>query len=102
MINCKDISSCDLQRCLLGESTNGDSDEDGKDVDQGIALPAAANLQHPMLESMLDARPPPNDHSHRVAVIAAIDVLAPLVDKFYNVAGKAPHPDAVIPKIESD
>ena len=23
-------------------------------------------------------------------------------DEFYNVAGKAPHPDAVIPKVESE
>ena len=26
---------------------------------------------------------------------------APVVDKFYNTVGKAPHPNAVIPKVES-
>ena len=101
MINCSDISSCDSQRPLLGESTNGDSDEDEGGVDQGVTLPAAEDLQRPLPESVLVARPPANDQSRPIAANAGADVRAPVEDEFYNAVGKAPHPNAVIPKVES-
>ena len=55
MINCSDISSCDSQRRLLGESTDGNSDEDDAGVDQGVTLPATADLQRSLPESIIDA-----------------------------------------------
>ena len=110
MINCSDMSSCDSQRHLLGESCDGDSNEDDEGVDQGITLhaatksqqplPTATNPQQPLPESTLDARPP-NDHSCSAASNAAANVLALIVDKFYNAIGKTPHPDTIIPKVES-
>ena len=99
LINCSDISSCDSQRPLLGESTDGDSDQDENGMDQGVTLPTAEDLQR--LESVLVARPPVDDQSRPIAVNAKADVRAPVEDEFYNAAGKAPHPDSVIPKVES-
>ena len=55
VINCSDISSCDSQRRMLGESTDGDSDEDDRGVDQGVTLPVAADLQRPLPESVIVA-----------------------------------------------
>ena len=101
MINCSNISSCDSQRSLLGESTDGDSDEDDGGVDQGVTLHAAADLQSPLAESIIDARPPSDDHSCPTASNAGADVRALVEDEFYNSAGKAPRPDAIIPKVES-
>ena len=101
VINCSDISSCDMQRRLLGESTNGDSDEDDGGVDQGITLPAAIDLQRPLPKSIIVARPPADDHSRPTAANVGADVRALIEDEFYNAAGKAPHPDVVIPKVES-
>ena len=59
LINCNDISSCGSPRPLLGESTDGDSDQDERGVDQGVTLPTAIDLQRP--ESVLVARPPADD-----------------------------------------
>ena len=99
LINCSDISSCDSPRPLLGESTDGDSDQDERGVDQKITLLAAEDLQWPKL--VLVARPPTDDQSRPIAANAGVDVRAPIEDEFYNAAGKAPHPDSVIPKVES-
>ena len=99
LINCSDISSCGSPRPLLGESTDGDSDEDERGVDQGVTLPVAKDLQRP--ESVLVARPPADDQSHPIAANDGADVRAPVEDEFYNAAGKAPYPNSVIPKVES-
>ena len=99
LINCSDISSCDSQRPLLGESTDGDSDQDERGMDQGVTLPASEDLQR--LESDLVARPPADDQSRPIVANAGADVHAPVKDEFYNAVEKAPHPDSVIPKVES-
>ena len=101
VINCSNMSSCDSQRRLLGESMDGDSDEDDGGVDQGVTLPAGANLQRPLAESIIVARPPVDDLSRSAATNAGADVPSPVEDEFYNAARKAPHLDAVIPKVES-
>ena len=80
MINCSNISSCDSQRRLLGESTDGDSNEDDGGVDQGVTLPATADLQRPLPESIIVAQPPADDHSHHAAANAGADVPAPVED----------------------
>ena len=48
VINYSNISSYDLQRHVLGESTDGDSDEDNEGVDQGVAFHAVADPQQPL------------------------------------------------------
>ena len=98
LINCSDISSCGSPRPLLGESTDGDSNQDERGVDQGVTLPVAEDLQRP--ESVLVARPLADDQSRPIATNAGADVRALVEDEFYNAVGKAPHPDSVIPKVE--
>ena len=99
LINCSDVSSCGSPRPLLGESADGDSDQDERGMDQGVTLLAAEDLQRP--ELVLVAHPPTDHQSRPIATNAGADVRAPVEDEFYNAAGKAPHPDSVIPKVES-
>ena len=68
-------------------------------MDQGVTLPVAEDLQRH--ESVLVARPAADDQSCPIAANAKADVRAPVDDEFYNAAGKAPHPDSIIPKVES-
>ena len=63
-------------------------------MDQGVTLLAATDLQRPLPESIIDARPLANDHSRPAAANAGADVPAPVVDEFYNAARKVSHPDA--------
>ena len=97
LMNCSNISSCDLQRHLLGESTNGDSIENDKGVNQGVAFPTTTNPQQPLPQPTLDARPAPDAPS----LTAAAFVSALVVEEFYNASEKALHPDTIIPKVES-
>ena len=99
LINCNNISSCGSPRPLLGESIDGDSDQDERGVDQGVTMPAVEDLQRP--KSVLVARPPADDQSRPIAANAGADVRTPVEDEFYNAAGKAPQPDSIIPKVES-
>ena len=101
VINCSNISSCDLQRHLLGESTDGNSDEDDKCIDQKVAFPVVVDLQQPLLQPTLDAHPAPDNCSHRAALTTIASAPAPVVDEFYNIAGKALHPNSIIQKVES-
>ena len=45
VINYSNILLCDLERHVLGDSTNGDSDDDDVGVDQGVSLPSARELE---------------------------------------------------------
>ena len=40
MINCSDVESCDFERHLLGDSTDGDRDDGDVGVNSGVSLPA--------------------------------------------------------------
>ena len=93
VINCNDVESCDMQRHLLGDSTDGDSDDNDVGVNSGIALPATHPSPGGGLTLALDCVP--------TASTDAAGVSTPAVDEFYNAAGKAPHLDAIIPKTES-
>ena len=92
VINCSDVESCDIERHLLGDSTDGDSDDDNVGVNSGVPLPAT----HPSA----GGGPAPALDSVPTASTDAVPLSTPAVDKFYNVARKALHPDAIIPKTE--
>ena len=92
VINCSDVESCDMQRHLLGDS-DGDSDDNDLGVNSGVALPATHLSAGGGSALALDCVP---TTSTDVACLST-----PTVDEFYNVAGKAPHPDTIIPKTES-
>ena len=101
VINCSDIDSCDSKRRLLGDSTDEDSDDDNDDVNEGIPLPTAPALEldivdpalAPRFALVVDSLPP-------ASTIAASSSI-PTIDKFYNAAGKVPHPESIILKQES-
>ena len=87
VINVSDIESYGTGRHLLGDSSDSDDDDEG--VSHGIEIPSA-------LEPC-----PMEVHAPSVASTGADPVSAPVEDDFYNAAGKAPHPDAIVPKQES-
>ena len=100
MINCSNIESCHLKRHMLGNSTDGDSNDNDEGVDQGIPMRVAVEPQLPMPNPTLDAKPPPVFDSSRDASIVAAPLSTPVIDKFYNNARKALHLEAIIPKKE--
>ena len=93
MINCSDVESCDFKRHLLGDSSDGDSDEDDVGINSGVALPAT----HPSA----GGGPAPSLDCVPTASTDAARLSTPAANEFYNAVGKAPHPDAIIPKTES-
>ena len=93
VINCSDVESCDMQRHLLGDSTDGDSDDNDVGMNSGVALPVTHPSPGGGLAPALDCVP--------TASTDAAGVSTPAIDEFYNAAGKAPHLDTIIPKTES-
>ena len=93
VINCSDVESCDFERHLLGDSTDGDSDDNDVGVNSGVPLPTTHPSEGGGPAPALDSVPTP--------LTIAAPLSTPTVDKFYNAAGKAPHPEAIIPKMES-
>ena len=65
-----------------------DSDKDDEGVTHGVEMPSAP-----------EPRPMEVDAPSAASTGAGL-VFAPALDDFYNAAGKAPHPDAIIPKQE--
>ena len=100
VINYSDIDSCDSKR-LLGDSTNEDSDDNDVGVNKGVSLPAPLaselNVVDPALAPPaafdVGSLPPTS------TVVASSSI--PAMDEFYNAAGKAPHPESIVPKQES-
>ena len=93
VINYSDVESCDMQRHLLGDSTDGNSDDNNVGMNNGVALPAT----HPSA----GGGPAPALDCVPTASTDAACLSTPAADEFYNAAGKAPHPNAIIPKTES-
>ena len=93
VINCSDVESCDIKRHLLGDSSDGDSDEDDIGVNNGVALPATHPSAGGGLAPSLDCVPTASNDAARLST--------PVADEFYNAARKVPHPNAIIPKTES-
>ena len=100
VINCRDIDSCDSKRRLLGDSTDEDNDDDDDGVNEGVPLPAAIASELDIVDPALAPRSAPVVGSLPPASIIVASSSIPAVDEFYNAAGKAPHPESIIPKQE--
>ena len=87
VINISDVESYGKKPHLLGDSSNIDDNDKG--VSHGIEMPPAP-----------EPRPMEVD-APSAASTAAGQSSAPAKDDFYNTAGRAPHPDAIVPKQES-
>ena len=84
VINVSDVESYGTKPHLLGDSL--DSDDNDKGISHRVEMPSAP-----------EPRPMEVDAPF-AASTGAGPVSAPAEDEFYNAAGKAPHPDAVVPK----
>ena len=89
VINVSDIESYGTRPHLLGDSLNGDNDDDDEGVSHRVEMPSAP-----------EPRPMEVD-APSAALTGAGLMLAPAEDDFYNASGKALHPDAIVPKQES-
>ena len=89
VINVSDIESYDTGRHLLGDSSDGDSDDDDEGVLHGVEMPSAPEPR------LIEVDGP------SAAATGAGPASAPAEDDFHNAAGKAPHPDSIVPKQES-
>ena len=87
VINISDVESYDSKRHLLGDSSDSDDDDEG--ISHGVEMPSA-----------MEPLPMEVDAPSAASTGAGLGS-APAKDDFYNAAGKAPHPDAVVPKQES-
>ena len=86
VINVSDVESYGTKPHLLGDSL--DSDDFDKGVSHGVEMPPAS-----------EPRPMEVD-APSAASTGAGQSSAPAEDDFYNVAGRAPHPDAIVSKQE--
>ena len=89
VINVSDVESYDLEQHLLGDSSDGDNNNDDKGITHRVEMPSAP-----------EPRPMEVD-APSAASINAGPASAPTEDNFYNAAGKAPHPDTIVSKQES-
>ena len=74
---------------MLGDSSDGDSDDDDEGISHGVEMPSTPEPRPMEVDALA------------IASTRAGPVFAPAEDDFYNAAGKAPHPDAIVPKQES-
>ena len=86
VINVNDVESYGTKPHLLGDSSNSDDNDEG--VSHGVEMPPA-----------LEPRPMEVDAPY-AASTGAGQSSAPAEDDFYNAVGRAPHPDAIVPKQE--
>ena len=87
VINVSDVESYGTKPHLLGDSSDSDDNDEG--VSHGVEMPPAP-----------EPRPMEVD-APSTASTGAGPVSAPAEDDFYNAAGRAPHPNAIVPKQES-
>ena len=87
VINVSDVESYGMKPHLFGDSSESNDNDEG--VSHGVEMPPAPE-PHPM---EVDAP--------STASTGAGPMSAPAEDDFYNIAGRAPHPDAIVPKQES-
>ena len=87
VIDVSDIESYGTKPHLLGDSSDSDDNDEG--VSHGVEIPPAPE-------------PCPMEvDAPSAASTGAGPVSAPAEDDFCNAAGRAPHPDAIVPKQES-
>ena len=87
VINVSDIESYGTGRHLLGDSLDSNNNNEG--VSHGVEMPSASKPR------------PMEVDAPSAASTGAGPLSAPAEDDFYNVVGKAPHPDAIVVKHES-
>ena len=100
VINYSDIDSCNSKR-LLGDSTDEDSDDDDVGVNKGVSLPAPPASELNVVDPALAPPAAFDVGSLPPASTIAASSSIPAMDEFYNAAGKAPHPESIVPKQES-
>ena len=88
-INVSDVESFDTSRHLLGDSLDRDNNDDDEGVTHRVEMPSAP-----------EPCPMEVDAPSAVSTKAG-PVFAPAKVNFYNAAGKAPHPESIVPKQES-
>ena len=86
VIKVSDIESYGSEQRLLGYSLDEDSDDDDEGVTHEVEMPSALVCRAMEVDA-------PSATS-----TGADPASAPAVDDFYNAAGKAPHPDAIVHK----
>ena len=101
VINCNNVESYDFERHLLGDSTDGDSDDYNVGVNSDVPLPAAAKPLLLVADPSVGGGLVPVLYFVPTTSTDAAPSSTPIVDEFYNVVGKAPHPEAIISKTES-
>ena len=89
VINVSDVESYDSGRHLLGDSSDGNSDNDDEGVTHGVEMPFAP-----------EPRPMEVD-APSTTLTGAGPVSAPAEDNFYNATKKALHPNSIVLKQES-
>ena len=80
---------------MLGDSSDGDSDDDDDGVEQGVLFPVASA---PAIDPTLVATSTLMFDSFPSSLANAMSTV--FQDKFYKATGKVPHVDAVVPKKE--
>ena len=97
-MNCSDIES-DEGKHLIGDSSD-ESDHDDEGVDQGILVPAPPMAT--IAPSVDSSQSPTILPMTGESAMQQLKNLAETVegDTFYNAARKAPHPYAIVPKVE--
>ena len=89
VITISDVESYGSERRLIEDSTDEDNDDDNEGVTEGIEMPFAPERRAVEVDAS----------SATLTKVGPIST--PAVDKFYNAAGKAPHPDVILAKQES-
>ena len=84
VINVSDVESYGTKPHLLGDSSDSNNNDEG--VSHGVEMPLAS-----------EPRPMEVD-APSATLTGAGQSSAPVEDDFYNAAGRAPHPDAIVPK----
>ena len=86
VINISDIESYSSERRLLGDSLDEDNDDDDEGITHGVEMPSAQERRAMEVDAPF------------AALTGAGPASTPTMDDFYNAAGKAPHPNAIVPK----
>ena len=99
IVNLSDVES-DNRKHLIGDSLD-ESNHDNEGVDQGISVPAPPMATiAPLVDSSQSPTVPPMMGESTMQQLQ--NLAEPIEgDTFRNAAGKAPHPDAIVPKVES-
>ena len=98
VINSRDIESSNSKRQMLGDSTNGYTNDNNEGIDQRVPLPMVLEPHMPTINPTLDV---PCAFVLDVSPTSSIDVVSlstPTLDEFYKIAKKVPHFEAIILK----